>query len=116
LTEVITSWSIPPTHVSLFGSVARGNATTSSDIDLLIVRPTTVFYDDEAWRSQLTGLTEEALLWTGQAIAWLELSDKELTQAVATTEPIVTEWRRDGVLLVGRELDDLLRTRAHRGE
>jgi len=112
LSEEIAGWKVQPTHVSLFGSVARGTATTTSDIDLLVVRPTTVAYDDEVWRSQLGGLTQAALMWTGQAIAWLELSDEEMAVAVAATERIVTEWRRDGVRLAGSELDDLLRTGA----
>ncbi|HEY4810856.1 MAG TPA: nucleotidyltransferase domain-containing protein, partial [Solirubrobacteraceae bacterium] len=35
----LKTWQIAPVHVSLFGSTARGDGDTHSDIDLFIVRP-----------------------------------------------------------------------------
>ncbi len=39
LKEAIRGWAVAPIHVSLFGSAARGDGNSASDIDLFIVRP-----------------------------------------------------------------------------
>jgi len=39
LAEEVGAWSTPPVHASLYGSAARGDGTTVSDLDLLVVRP-----------------------------------------------------------------------------
>src|SRR5674476_439999 len=36
ITDALSSWSPEPVHASLFGSFARGEATTTSDIDILV--------------------------------------------------------------------------------
>jgi len=35
ITDAVSHWSPEPVHASLFGSFARGEATTNSDIDIL---------------------------------------------------------------------------------
>src|SRR6266508_2965124 len=42
----IAEWKIAPAHVSIFGSAARGDGDTRSDIDLFVVRPARVSEDD----------------------------------------------------------------------
>src|SRR5438445_698229 len=39
LRDEIGRWEIAPVHVSIFGSAARGDGDTGSDIDIFIVRP-----------------------------------------------------------------------------
>ena len=39
LRELIRAWRIPPERAFLFGSAARGDGDTESDIDILLVRP-----------------------------------------------------------------------------
>ena len=51
----VASWEIPAEAVWLFGSAARGDGSTSSDVDLVVVRPADVDEDDETWARQLGG-------------------------------------------------------------
>ena len=37
ITDALSHWSPEPVHASLFGSFARGEATATSDIDILVV-------------------------------------------------------------------------------
>ncbi len=39
LRRAIENWEVAPSHVSLFGSAARGEGDTQSDIDLFVVSP-----------------------------------------------------------------------------
>src|SRR4051794_26349472 len=45
----IEQWELAPVHASVFGPAARGDGDAASDIDLLVVRPTTIVPDDPAW-------------------------------------------------------------------
>src|SRR6266540_677087 len=54
----IAAWEIAPTHVSIFGSAARGDGDTRSDIDVFVVRPERVAEDDPRWRTQLDRLSD----------------------------------------------------------
>jgi predicted transcriptional regulator len=51
LRKLIGAWEPAPVHASLFGSAARGDGDTSSDIDLLIVRPADLDPEDAPWRA-----------------------------------------------------------------
>jgi len=65
LREAISRWKQPPTLVVLFGSVARGEATAESDLDLLVVRPADVGPEDPTWQEQISQLQAHASAWTG---------------------------------------------------
>jgi predicted nucleotidyltransferase len=43
-------WALPARHVSLFGSAARGDGDTHSDIDVFVVRPDGIDEDQPTWR------------------------------------------------------------------
>jgi hypothetical protein len=109
----LQSWSRRPTHASLFGSAARGDGDTASDLDLLIVRPDVrKANDDEAWESQLFESGERIFAAIGNRAAWFVTSPANLRRALETGEPIIREWRRDAVHLTGRRLEALLREAA----
>ncbi|HYB22358.1 MAG TPA: nucleotidyltransferase domain-containing protein, partial [Solirubrobacteraceae bacterium] len=55
----IEGWAMQPVHASVFGSAARGDGHTDSDIDMLIVRSDPVAEDDPLWRDQLHLLAEK---------------------------------------------------------
>jgi DNA-binding transcriptional ArsR family regulator len=109
----VESWPRRALHVSLFGSAARGDGTTQSDLDLLVVRaePRTN-PEAERWDNQLFDSGERIFAATGNHPAWLVTSPANLRRAVQTGEPIVAEWRRDAIHLAGRRLDALLREAA----
>jgi len=111
LRQEVRSWTPPALHASLFGSAARGDGDTGSDLDLLVVRADDR-PDDEAWEAQLYDSGERILAATGNRAAWFLTSPADLRRAVRAGEPIIGEWRRDGVHLAGRRLDVLLREAA----
>ena len=65
LRDAIAQWEIPPVHVSLFGSAARGDGDATSDIDLFVVRPQPLAVEDQIWRAQLDSLANDVVRWTG---------------------------------------------------
>ena len=48
----VERWSVRPLYASVFGSAARHEGDTHSDIDLLVVRPATISEVNEAQRSK----------------------------------------------------------------
>ncbi len=109
LVEEVTGWSTLPLHASLFGSGARGEGGTDSDLDLLVVRPD---LDDapaeEAWDAQLADSALRLRRRTGNPVNYVETTREGLRLAALAEEPIVEAWRRDGVHLTGHRLDSLL--------
>jgi predicted nucleotidyltransferase len=59
--------------ITLFGSVARGNAVEDSDIDLLVV----IDEEDFRLRRKLVGLSFDILLETGGDLSVKVLSDQD---------------------------------------
>lgn len=107
----VEAWMVAPAHVSLFGSTARGDGNTASDVDLLIVRSGPVTTDDPAWRSQLDGLEDRIESWTGNQASILERSVEELKQLAAHDRPILRVVRAEGVVLTGPAIETLLEDR-----
>jgi predicted transcriptional regulator len=109
LREAIGAWEVPPVHASLFGSAARGDGDASSDIDLLIVRPTDVDPEDPTWRDQLDELANRVRRWTGNNAGIAEVSESELPRLRKDRPPVVEEVSEDAVDLAGEETRKLLR-------
>jgi predicted nucleotidyltransferase len=106
LSEEIAGWEISPLHASVFGSAARGDGGTASDIDLFIVRPHEVDADDRRWREQLDSLSRRVRDWTGNHAALAELSEDEARQA--RFSETVREMRSEGIPLAGVRIEELL--------
>jgi hypothetical protein len=101
-------WDVQPTHLSLFGSAARGDGGTESDIDLFVVRASGVDDDDDIWRGQIEELRAGAERWTGNATSVVEVSEGGLVRLAAEGAAILDELRDEAVLLAGEDLDVLL--------
>jgi predicted nucleotidyltransferase len=109
LREAIRSWPVRPVHASLFGSAARRDGDTTSDLDILVVHHADTDPEDSRWRRQLDELAADAHRWTGNAVAYVVLSEDELAAAVERNERIVESWREDGIHLGGARQQRLLR-------
>jgi len=109
LREAIGAWRAQPIHASLFGSAARGDGDTSSDIDLLIVRPTGLAPDDVTWRGQLDALADSVRRWTGNNAGIAEVPDEEVSRLRSDRPPVVEEISKDAVDLAGEDTRKLLR-------
>lgn len=79
--------------VIVFGSVARGDAHTDSDIDLAVVAP-----PEWAGRTDLQQQIQERL---GNNCDVLHLTREHFDPAPEDREPVVAEVLRDGIALVG---------------
>ena len=101
-------WEIKPLAASLFGSFARAEGDTQSDIDLFLVRPQDVADEDARWRAQLNDLADHIERWTGNQASIAEVSERELDQLRTGGPPIVSELRRDALFIYGAEINDLL--------
>lgn len=110
LTNEFEGWPLPPLHASLFGSAARGDGDTQSDIDLFIVRPSHLDAEDAYWRAQLDRLPDRVLAWTGNHAGIAEVSEGDLARLRRDRPPVVEELTRDAIHLTGSPLSDLLRS------
>jgi predicted nucleotidyltransferase len=104
----LDSWEIAPAHVSMFGSAARGDGDTGSDIDLLVIRPGDVADDNATWRAQLADLKDQIRRWTGNHAQIVELADEEVIRLREDERAIVAALRSDAVVLYGSEIAALL--------
>jgi DNA-binding MarR family transcriptional regulator len=110
LAEEVAAWPVAPVHVSLYGSAARGDGTTSSDLDLLVVRPDPLDASvEDAWEDQLAASGGRLRQSTGNPVNYLDITPAALSETVRAGEPIVANWRNDAVHLFGQRLDTLLR-------
>ena len=104
----VAAWCFEPVAVVLFGSVARGEAGPTSDIDVLIVRPLDVAVDDPQWAEDVATIAEELQRWTGAACNVLEYDAAELDHLAREGDPLVDALVRDGVTLAGVDVGQIV--------
>ncbi|OZB88547.1 MAG: hypothetical protein B7X41_07550 [Microbacterium sp. 14-71-5] len=97
----VQGWIQTPDAVVVFGSTARGDGGSTSDIDVLVVRPATVDEDDPEWHRDLTRFAARVTRWTGNACELLDRSPQELAAMARNGERLLGEIRRDGRAVVG---------------
>ena len=81
----------------LFGSAARGDGDTASDIDLLLVAGRTT--DSERWERQAARLVNRAQAWTGNPVQLVEHTRRTFAALVRDTSPLVAALRFEGIPL-----------------
>lgn len=101
ITEHVSGWTHVPDGVVVYGSAARGDGNSASDIDVLVIRPPTVDDDDEDWHRDLTEFAAQVMRWTGNPCEVLDRSAEELRTMAAAGERLLADIRRDGRVLVG---------------
>ena len=99
LRNTIGTWAQPPVLAVLFGSVATGHATPTSDLDLLIVRPAGCDPDEPTWQAQISSLEEQATTWTGNDTRIIEYDQQTLPEK--ESEPLLRDVLRDGIEIHG---------------
>lgn len=108
LRGAVDSWEIQPAHVSLFGSAARGEGDTESDIDLFVVRPKSIDSEDPRWREQLDLLARRVQRWTGNRLGVSEVGKSDISRLRKDESPILDELRADAITLAGPTATALL--------
>ncbi len=109
IAAAVAGWQPPLVHASLFGSFARGEATTASDIDVLLVLPPDAAGDPESRTVQLDRLAADIRTWTGNRAQIIDTTLETLSVMITQEDPLVDSWRTDHVHLTGTRLLDLLR-------
>jgi DNA-binding IclR family transcriptional regulator len=111
LKEHLAAWEVQPIHASIFGSAARGNGDTESDIDILVIRRRGVEEEDERWRSQIDSLAAAIHSWTGNHAGIAEIADRDLARLRRERPPVIKDVEADGITLIGDEPASLFRRR-----
>lgn len=97
LREQLSEW--PDLHQAwLFGSVARGDADSESDIDVLIVADDLESTD---LHERLAELHTDVRSWTGNDLQLVEHSKSSWHKLVQAKNPLVEQIRQDGIALTG---------------
>lgn len=108
LRTLVDAWDPAAMHVSVFGSAARAEGDTVSDIDILIVRPDAVDPEDPRWRAQVADLAEQVRLWTGNHAGIAEVAAGDLPR-LAQQQPVLAEnLRADSIALLGPPISELV--------
>lgn len=107
--SVVEAWEVQAVGVTLFGSMARSEGGTGSDIDLLLVRPDGVAPDDDPWVGQLTDLHIAVSRWTGNSCSLIEFGETELCDAARDHLPLADDVMDDGTVIAGRAVSELTR-------
>ena len=116
LRATLSSWAAEsgdcaPVHGSLFGSTARGDGDGDSDIDLFVVRPDATTADDPTWLKHIDQLRAAVASWTGNQASIVEIALTDCATLRTDNPHVVQEMERDGILLAGTPLSELLGAR-----
>lgn len=105
----VEGWAVAPTHLSAFGSAARGDGDTDSDVDLFLVRPKGVDRDDPAWAPQVDALADAIHRWTGNHAGISQVSSADVRRLARERPPVVEELEADAIILLGPDVRTLFR-------
>ena len=107
--QEIERWDVGVLHASIFGSMARGDAGSDSDVDLLLVQPGGLDEANaETWDEQVASLRDVVRRWTGNRCQTFVVDTSRLEEYVRAQDPLVRAWLEDGILLSGAPIRDLV--------
>lgn len=93
--SAINTWKSEVLLVGLFGSAARRDGNSSSDIDILIVS------DAKGLNEFADQLASQVTSWTGNRAQIVAINRKELRRLQQAKEPIVADWQSELVVISG---------------
>jgi predicted nucleotidyltransferase len=105
--DAVSAISPEPVSVVAFGSFARGEADTHSDIDLAVVRADDIDDDDDGWAESLDAWRRQVRVLTGNDVEIVEASVSEANRKLRGRSELWRNIKRDGIVVHGRALDDL---------
>lgn len=104
--ELISQGLGTTTACALFGSVARGDATAESDIDVLVV---TDDVDSERLEDALDRVRDDLASFTGNTPQVVTVTRSQLRRMVKADDPLIDSWERDARTISGPDVRGLIR-------
>lgn len=98
---------VVPVSVIAFGSFARGEADTESDIDAVFIRPAGLDESDDAWADSIEQWRTQIRRATGNPVEVLEIGFEEVGARLRSERPVWRDIHREGVIVHGRALSEL---------
>ena len=93
--SAVNTWKSEVLLVGLFGSAARRDGNSSSDIDILIVS------EAQDLKELADQLASQVTAWTGNPAQIVAINRKELKRLRQAKEPIVGNWQTELVIISG---------------
>ncbi len=84
----------------LFGSAARGDGGSDSDVDIALVASRSI--DTDRWEGQTARLMSEVQAWTGNPVQLVEHTRRTFAGLVREGNPLVDAVRLEGIPLTPR--------------
>lgn len=109
--RVAATLPVAPVSVIVFGSFARGEADTESDIDAVFVRPSGVDESDESWANSVEQWCSRIRRISGNPIEALEVGSDEIGARLRSRQPVWRDIRHEGIVVHGRSLNELQEAR-----
>ncbi|NMR20225.1 nucleotidyltransferase domain-containing protein [Cellulomonas fimi] len=98
--------------LAIYGSVARREATTRSDVDLLLVLPDRVLPSAAEVEQLVADLHHHVPAWTGNYAHVHLTSRTDLVSASRADDPIVRSWLEDADTVIGTDVRHLMKEEA----
>jgi len=102
-TELLT----PPTSVVIFGSFARGEADSESDIDAVIVRPDEIDDDNDEWSAGVERWRTSVQAISGNRVEVIEIGRSDAIEKLSSGSQLWQDIARDGVVVHGASIEEL---------
>ncbi len=96
--DELATWEIPPVYGAVFGSWARRQATTASDLDLFLVRPDDA--DQQVWDAQVARVEHLGTRWTGNDTRALVLPHRHVVDH--PDDPVLASIVNEGLTVAGQ--------------
>jgi predicted nucleotidyltransferase len=93
-----------PVSVIVFGSFARGEADSRSDIDVVVVRRASVPEDHEGWTAAVEQWRSDARRLTGNPVEVIEVDESEIGPLLRGRRALWQDVARDGTVVFGHDL------------
>ena len=103
--QIAEGLPVPPASVIVFGSFARGEAGTESDIDTLMIRPSGISELAEAWSESVQQWIDRVGEVSGNRVEVLEAVEDEMPTRLDRGGSVWRDIERDGLIVVGTSLD-----------
>jgi predicted nucleotidyltransferase len=84
--------------------MAKGGASSESDIDVLIVRSHEVIEDDQEWYTSLGQWSDEVQAFTGNTVNLLVVAEQDLPELLRRQNSVWRDILFDGIVLWGTTL------------